>query len=168
MDKKDMVLHEKFQLLEMMLFRYGQQHFGTLGNPMRGQGRILRILKLKNAISQKELSYLLAMRNQSLSEIIAKLEKNGCITKTPSEEDRRTGIIRITDKGMAAAEAMEGRYAQAPDMFACLREEEQKTFGEYLDRIITVLETQLGTTDNRNGDFGPTAGDLVQDSGDTG
>lgn len=148
MDKKDMLLHEKFRLLEMMLFRYRQQHFGTFGNPMRGQGRILGILKLKNEISQKDLGYLLDIRNQSLSEIIAKLEKNGFITKTPSEEDRRTAIIRITDKGMAAAEEMDGRHSQLHDIFACLKEEEQKVFGEYLDRIITDLKTQLSITDH--------------------
>ena len=57
------------------------------------------MLKLKPEISQKELSDLLDMRPQSLGELLGKLERNGYITRTPSERDQRVLIIRLTDAG---------------------------------------------------------------------
>ena len=57
--------------VEWLLHRYHQQnhrHFGPMGDPRRGQGRVLAILKLQPEISQKDLSYLLDMRAQSLGD----------------------------------------------------------------------------------------------------
>ena len=85
-------LFKKLFHMEMLMHRYHAcsfRSFGPFGNPLRGQGRILSVLKLKPQITQKELSYLLDMRQQSLSELLAKLEGKGLITRQPSEEDRR-------------------------------------------------------------------------------
>ena len=135
-------LMEKFFRLEMLLHR-GQianlRAYGPFGNPIRGQGRGLTILKMQPTISQKQLSYLLDMRQQSLSELLAKLEKNGLIERTPSEEDRRAVIIKLTDEGREAAE---GADASAPDPdkpFDCLSAEEQALFSALLDKLLEAL-----------------------------
>lgn len=132
--------------VEWLLHRYHQQnhmHFGPMGDPRRGQGRVLGILKMKPEISQKDLSFLLDMRPQSLGELLSKLEKNGYITREQSESDRRVMNIKLTKEGIAATESTEQEFS-FDKLFECLSEEEQQTMSGFLDRIIKTLETQLG------------------------
>lgn len=148
MDESKKDLMELFLQLEALLHRYQGYHFrqfGPLGNPLRGQGRILAMLKRQPEISQKELGYLLDMRNQSLGELLAKLERNGYITRTPSEEDRRTMNIKLTPEGAEAAENIDPTRIDIHKVFTCLNEEEQNNLSLYLERLITELENQLHT-----------------------
>jgi DNA-binding MarR family transcriptional regulator len=136
-------LIEQFTRIEWLFHRYHQQNHtqhGPMGDPRRGQGRVLAILKMKPEISQKELSYLLDMRPQSLGELLSKLEKNGYIKRTPSETDRRVMNIELTQEGTEATE----QEFSFDKLFECLEEEEQKNLSNYLSRIIQVLESELG------------------------
>lgn len=145
MNQKDTDLIEQFMRLTWLFHRYHQQnhtHYGPMGDPRRGQGRVLAILKMKPEISQKDLSYLLDMRPQSLGEFLSKLEKNGYITRTPSETDRRVMNIKLTKEGDEATGSTEQEFS-FDKLFECLSVEEQKNLSGYLDRIIGTLETQL-------------------------
>lgn len=143
--------HEQASLFELFtriewiarrhqLHRY-MQH-GPMADPHRGQGRVLTLLKMKPEISQKDLSYLLDMRPQSLGELLTKLEKGGYITRTPSESDRRVMIIKLTEQGKTAAEDVEPVGGQDA-MFDCLSEQEQKNMADYLTRILQSMEEQM-------------------------
>ncbi len=143
MEEKNFDLIEQFTRIEWLLHRYHLQNHtqhGPMGDPRKGQGRVLAILKLKPEISQKDLSYLLDMRPQSLGELLSKLEKNGFITRTPSETDRRVMNIKLTKEG---SEATEQEFS-FEKLFECLNEEEQNNLGGYLSRIIETIEAQLG------------------------
>jgi DNA-binding MarR family transcriptional regulator len=134
-----------FARLEWLLHRHYHQHrmsYGPMGNPHRGQGRVLSLLKMQPEITQKELTYLLDMRPQSLGELLAKMEQNGYITRTTSEKDRRIIDIKLTEAGAEAA----NQGDQQPDfkeMFDCLSKEAQYTLREYLSRIIDSLEQSM-------------------------
>ncbi|MDR0508267.1 MAG: MarR family transcriptional regulator [Candidatus Methanoplasma sp.] len=110
----------------------------------RGQGRVLSLLKLQPEIGQKELGYLLDMSKQALAGLLGKLEKNGYITRTESEKDRRSYIIKLTEKGR---NVLEDRETEDDDLFECLNEEEQRNLSNYIDRIIAVLEEKVGVDD---------------------
>lgn len=141
-----MDLVEKLFRLEMLFHRYQAHSFrahGALGSPLRGQGRVLSILKLQPVISQKELSYLLNMRQQSLSELLAKLKKSGYITRKPSPEDKRATVISLTQAGREAAENVDRQEVDIQRILDCLSEEEQAQLGEYLDRLANTLEQAL-------------------------
>lgn len=162
MQDKNFDLLEQLTRVEWLLHIYHQQnhrHFGPMGDPRKGQGRILSILKMQPEISQKELSYLLEMRPQSLGELLTKLEKKGYISRTPSKEDRRVLIIRLTKEGQEATQAQEsGDEAFSFDqVFECLEEEEQKNLSDYLGKIIHVLEEQVDLEEPQRG-FGPRMG----------
>ncbi len=136
-------LFELLARVEWLLRRYHMMNHrvhGPMGDPHRGQGRILALLKLQPEISQRELGFLLDMRPQSLGELLMKLERSGYITRTQAEDDRRAMTIRLTDEGRQAAE----QKVEAADLFACLNDEEQRTLGDYLRRIVATLEQQLG------------------------
>lgn len=139
-------LQEKFSRLQWLLQRNHLRNHATkgpMGNPTRGQGRVIAMLKIQPDISSKDLSYLLGIRQQSLNELLAKLEKNGYITRTPSEEDKRVMIIHLTEKGKEAKIEEE----QKDNIFSSLNEEEQATLSGYLDRIIGALEEKVGESE---------------------
>jgi len=131
-------LFEKMMYLQWLLHRRHLQSrsgHGPFADPTRGQGRVLAILKLQPEISTRDLSYLLDIRQQSLSELLSKLEKSGYITRTPMESDKRVMMITLTDKGKAVPQ----ERPDFSDLFDCLTPEEQDTFGGYLDRIIQTF-----------------------------
>lgn len=143
MGAKSTELNEQLTRLVWLFHRYYHQnhmHHGPMGDPQRGQGRILAILKMQPEISQKDLSYLLDMRPQSLGEFLSKLEKNGYITRTPSETDRRVMNIKLTKEGSEITE-QEFSYDK---IFDCLGEEEQVNLSDYFNRIIETFITELG------------------------
>lgn len=142
----DSDLFHHFVRLEWLLHRYHQQnhrHHGPMGDPHRGQGRVLALLKLKPKISQKELSDILDIRSQSLGELLAKLERSGYITRTPSPTDRRVVDVSLTDSGREASGQTE-QQLDTEALFGCLSEEEKTALSDYLSRIISALAQQLG------------------------
>jgi DNA-binding MarR family transcriptional regulator len=135
-------LLEQFTQIQWLLVRHHHNHhhhhhmdFGLMGNPYRGQGRVLKLLKMQPEITQKELSDLLDMRPQSLGDLLKKLEQKGYVTRTPSENDKRAMIIRLTEKG-ANEEIGDEEQLGFNSLFQCLSEEEQVQLSEYLKRII--------------------------------
>lgn len=142
-----MNLYTKLTKLQWLLQRghmQNQAEHGPMGDSSRGQGRVLAMLKLQPEITTKDLSYLLGIRQQSLNELLNKLEKGGYVARVPSESDRRVMIVTLTDKGKSE----EPPKADFSNIFGCLTEEEQATFSEYLDRMIAALEQQLGVEEN--------------------
>ncbi|GLC31197.1 MarR family winged helix-turn-helix transcriptional regulator [Clostridium omnivorum] len=159
MQEKKFDLIMQLTRVEWLLHKYHQQNhmnYGPMGDPRKGQGRILRILKLKPEISQKDLSYLLEMRPQSLGELLSKLEKKGYIIRTPSETDRRVMNIKLTKEGDEATESSEQEFS-FDNVFECLNDEEQQNLSDYLDRIINTLESQVDDEQWKSG-FDPRFG----------
>lgn len=147
MSTADTNLFDEFNRVQKLLSKYQLWHyrkFGPSGDPHRGQGRVLAILKLQPEIGQKELSYLLDMRNQSLGELLAKLEKSGAITREPSEDDRRSMTVRLTEYGAKLA----GPNGRKPDdigrVFDCLTEEDRTKLHEILETLSAELGSLLG------------------------
>ncbi|MDR0294411.1 MAG: MarR family transcriptional regulator [Oscillospiraceae bacterium] len=137
-------LYEKLARLQWLLHRQhirGWARGGPMADTTRGQGRILAILKMKDGISTKDLSYLLGVRVSSLNELLAKLEKSSYITREPSERDKRVMLVRLTEKGRSEESP---DTPEAGDIFACLSGDERRAFGEFLDRIIGALTAGSG------------------------
>lgn len=143
-------LYEKLTKLQWLMQRkHLKTHaaVGPMADTSRGQGRILAFLRMKDGISTKDLSYMLDIRVSSLNELLAKLEKAEYITRKPSETDKRIMLIYLTQKGLEE----EGQEIDSGNnIFSRLSLEEQVAFGEYLVRIITALEEELGTEVERD------------------
>ncbi|MDA8427117.1 MAG: winged helix DNA-binding protein [Treponema sp.] len=143
--QKTELLEQLIRLERLLHFRHLRAHRerGPMGDPHRGQGRILALLKLKPEMSQQELSTILDIRSQSLGELLAKLERQGYLHRSPSEADRRAMVIRLTEEGAAAAETAT-ESSEADGLFGCLSEEERVALGGYLERLIASWEEELG------------------------
>ena len=148
-------LLEEFNGVSKLLSKYQLWHyrrFGPSGDPHRGQGRVLSILKLQPEMSQKDLGYLLDMRNQSLGELLGKLEKTGAITREPSEEDRRSMNIKLTEYGAKLAGQIGGKPDNIGKIFDCLNAEEQENLHGILAHLSSELETLLGPDEASDSD----------------
>lgn len=151
MDDMNSTLMEQFMQMHGLLVRqlhYAHMARGPMGTPFSGQGRVLKFLKLKPEFTQKELAELLGVRSQSLGELLAKLEKSGYVTRSPSETDRRVILVRLTEQGLRATE--EGGQ-EGGDVFSCLSDEEQAQLSGLLDRVIVSLEERAGTMRGERG-----------------
>ena len=108
-----------------------------------GQARILSALLESGTITQRELQDILEVRSGSLSEILNKVEANGFIERSQSENDWRQMEVRLTESGMERASRLEGeREDAAAGLFACLNDEEKKTLSELLDKLLDGWEGQ--------------------------
>lgn len=141
-------LSQEFRDVYWLMHRYHQSESwkedGAL-DPHQGQGRILLLLQKAKELSQRDLCSILDVRSQSVGEMLKKLEKNGYITRTPSEEDRRVMILHLTEKGAAARVA----EVSFEGIFECLKEEEQETLLVYLEKIRKTLAGKMGTGSER-------------------
>ena len=147
MDGKRKQLAMQFIHLYDLSMRYQmRKHVNKGVNPYKGQGRVLAILKMQPEIVQKQLGYLLDISKQALAELLNKLEKKGYITRTRSEEDRRSFVIKLTDAGREAMseENDESDEDHIDEFFDCLDDEEQENLIDYMERIINAIEEKMG------------------------
>jgi DNA-binding MarR family transcriptional regulator len=143
--EESMRLTRKFMQVGWLVNRFLQQkrsEMGPMGDPHRGQGRILALLKLQPGISQSELAYLLGMRPQSAGELLAKLERAGLIERTQSESDKRVLHVKLTLEGEKAAE----QRVKGKGPFSVLDADEKETLGALLQKVADGLAAQLGET----------------------
>ena len=149
MDEKEMELYEKLSRLQWLIQRSRlKDHVknGPVGDPTRGQGRVLAMLRIQPEISSKDLAYLLGIRQQSLNELLNKLEKKGYVTRVPSETDRRVMLVRLTEQGKQAQD--QNSETDDAGIFDCLSPGEQDQFNAYLDRMIAAFEEKCGDSMN--------------------
>lgn len=89
---------EMHHLMHEYHMAWYRKNFGGI-DPKHGQGRILTALSHMDAVSQKELGFIMDMRPQSLGELLQKLESNGYISRRRAPTDKRSLIIELTEKG---------------------------------------------------------------------
>lgn len=140
---ENMQLYEKLVTLQHLLMRqrFVRKGSGPIADPLRGQGRILALLKIKDGVSTKDMTSVLGIRTSSLNELLSKLEAKDYIMREQSEDDGRVMMVKLTDKGRAVEQP--SGAAGTADMFDCLDEDEKKTFGEYLDRVIAHVGAEI-------------------------
>jgi len=142
LNKTQQELYEKLGELQWMMdrqHRMRQMRYGAGGDPARGQGRVLTMLHMQDNISSKDLAYVMGIRPQSLNELLGKLEGKGLIERSPSEEDKRVVMVRLTEEGKKADYSGENQG----EIFDCLNEQEQTQLAEYLDRILSSMEEKM-------------------------
>ncbi len=107
------------------------------------QKRVLTQLMETDSVTQCELTEMLDIKPGSVSEVLAKLEKSGLITRTENEKDRRTTDIRLTEKGrIRAQEAVAQRTKRQEEMFSCLTDTQKKDLLRLLRKMNADWETR--------------------------
>ena len=149
MNEREPELSEVFMETHHLFHRYHMiWHSKNLGDfdPRRGQGRILTALKKMSGVNQRELAFILDIRPQSLGELLQKLEQNGYITRRIDENDKRSLIVELTEKGRN----LKFQRPNYENIFNCLNEAEQNNMKHYLQLISSRLEELIDNEDNNN------------------
>jgi DNA-binding MarR family transcriptional regulator len=90
------------------------------------------------------LAERLGMSRAGVSKTLAKLEKRGFITRTPSPADRRAALVTITPAGAKAVDALFPRQLAAEvELLAGLGEDREWVLGA-LGRLVEAMETRVG------------------------
>ncbi|MFR4188501.1 MAG: MarR family winged helix-turn-helix transcriptional regulator, partial [Corynebacterium variabile] len=124
---------------------------GFRGEIRSGQGRVLGILALQSPLPQKNLAYMLGVRPQSLSELIAKLETAGLVTRERDENDRRSFLIELTETGREAASEIDASTGEDP--FDVLTDEERETWCTRTTKVTDALEEKYPEIGERARNF---------------
>ena len=101
--------------------------FGAEGKG--GQERVIRTLARHGAMTQRELTEKLGIQPGSASEIIGKAERAGLLTRSESEQDRRTVDVALTEEGRQLA----GKESLPP--LQCFTEEEKHQLLSMLEKL---------------------------------
>ena len=120
---------------------------GPLADTTRGRGRVLAVLQMHSPIPTRELAYLLDIRQQSLNELLQKLQADGLVERRPSPTDRRVMLVHLTEAGRGAKLGDE-----AADYLSSLTDEEVASLTALLDKVIAALEEQVGADDDGDPD----------------
>lgn len=112
------------------------------------QKRILIVLDdMGGSITQQSLTRRLGIQPGSASEVIAKLESSGLITRAPNETDRRTADIKLTQAGKEmAAQARAQRVRRHQQMFSCLSDGEKEELLSLLEKVNRDWEERYQNT----------------------
>ncbi|QOY60033.1 MarR family winged helix-turn-helix transcriptional regulator [Thermophilibacter immobilis] len=102
---------------------------------------LLVLLKSGSEMTQRELQERSYITSASLSEVVSKLEAEGLISRTRSESDRRTLMLRLTDEGgRQAREELRSRGDFEGHAFSCLSSAEVEQLAETLDLLAAHWE----------------------------
>lgn len=102
-----------------------------------GKGRMMRLLADEGEMIQSQLAARLEIRPQSLSELLAKAENDGLVTRRQSEEDKRQTIVSLTDVGRErVTEFRSAHKKHAEEFLSPLSEEEKETLSAILSKMI--------------------------------
>ena len=71
-----------------------------VGGRPSAQNRILLMLNESDGISQRDMTTLLQLRPQSVSETLSKLECSGLVERRQSSRDKRVFNIFLTEQGI--------------------------------------------------------------------
>lgn len=111
-----------------------------------GQFPALVALWAKEGRTQKELVELLDIEQATLANTLARMERDGLISRRASEEDGRVQQIFLTDRARALEEqAIGSALAQNAEALAGFSDEEKARFLDYMRRAIAAMQaTEAG------------------------
>jgi len=105
-------------------------------------GRLLGRVAGNADISSRELCEMMDLRPSSLSEMLARAEAEGLITRRADEEDRRVVRVTLSPKGQDLVDEMDrARTEDARKKAACLTEEERELFCVLCEKLSGHIES---------------------------
>ncbi|MBN1806427.1 MAG: MarR family transcriptional regulator [Sedimentisphaerales bacterium] len=104
------------------------------------QFNLMMLLKYQSdqeeGLSQAQLSNMMLVNRANITTLIDRMEKTGLVVRTHAPSDRRTNIVKLTDRGRRLLGEIEPLYTkEVKRVMAVLKQDEQKTVIEMLEKI---------------------------------
>ena len=97
MDTRD----EAKKYLDELRLYWAKSFFGMLEKSLKGTGFVLAYLEsAQGEVCAGDVARELHVSTARIAALQKAMEKNGLITRSPSQEDARKTVIRITEKGV--------------------------------------------------------------------
>lgn len=94
------------------------------------------LYRRREGVTMSELSRMLLVSNGNATAVVDRLETDGQVRRVPSETDRRTVFVHLTEAGVLAFEAQAaGHEAEVDRLFAGLSAEDIERLTEILKRM---------------------------------
>lgn len=116
------------------------------GNPS-AQIRILMMLTESDGISQRDMTTLLQLRPQSVSETLSKLENSGMVERRQNPNDKRISNVFLLPEGKKKAEEICCQMPDAAAMFLSPLSEEEK------EQMLMMMNKLIGAADDEAEDY---------------
>ncbi len=124
-----------------------ERRIGDLGIHHSQHHMLMHLARKDQIPSQKELAAHMGISPAAVATTLKKLEKEGYITRSATDEDNRRNEIRITELGLSkVAESREIFETVDRAMFEGMTEEELRTLSGLIHRIDRNLDA-LGVPD---------------------
>jgi DNA-binding MarR family transcriptional regulator len=127
------------QTITAASMREGINHrFGELS---ASQMNMILMIRVRETVSVTQLASLLSVSPPSVSTMVDRLVERGLLTRTPSSEDRRKVVIRVSPEAIEEISRVEEEVLDAfVKLVEALGAETTRMWCEVLDRIKDVLE----------------------------
>lgn len=136
---------------EQLLIVKFHKFYNSLPRGRDSQGRILKILSTHEGISQRTLQEIVGIKPGSLSEVLIKLEKMGCIERRQDRHDKRRQNVYITDAGRKVFEEIHREHEEeSSHIFDALTDREKAQMLKMLNKL--VPEDDRKHEDHRSND----------------
>ena len=116
----------------------GDSRFGELSAP---QMNLIMMIRVRETVSVTRLASLLNVSPPSASTMVDRLVERGLLTRTPSSEDRRKVVIRVSPEAIKEISRVEEKVLAAfVDLVQAVGPETTQKWCDVLERIKDVLE----------------------------
>ena len=104
------------------------------------QFNLMMLLKYQSnhdeGLSQARLSSMMLVNRANITSLIDRMEKVDLVIRTPAPADRRSNIVKLTERGRTLLAKIEPLYTkEVKRIMAALKQGEQKNVIEMLERI---------------------------------
>ncbi len=94
------------------------------------------LYRRRDGVTMSELSRMLLVSNGNATAVVDRLEKDGLVRRTQSDQDRRTVFVALTPEGLAQFEGLAADHERAVDrLFGGLSEADLDSLTEILKRM---------------------------------
>jgi len=111
------------------------------------QFNLMMLLKYQSGpeegLSQAQLSNMMLVNRANITSIIDRMEKAGLVVRTPAPSDRRSHIIKLTNRGRELLDRIEPLYTkEVKRIMAVLKQAQQKTLIAMLEKVRANISEQ--------------------------
>lgn len=134
MTARESRLFFKLQMAAHLLQKIADQEIGTVSSLSTSQAAVLSILANKEGSNQKHIAQQLRQNESGITAMIARLERQGFVSKERSQTDGRAWELAITKSGQKELNATKEPFSRVNTLL-----EEMLTTGE-LAMLAEILE----------------------------
>ncbi len=137
------------QQLAQLVGEFGRAYTRWLMSQTSGVGtspsraRLLMGLQCQGECKMSQIGVWLGVTPRNITKLVDGLEGEGLVTRIAHPIDRRSTLLRITDKGrLVCKESALANHAAAANLYEQLSASDRKDFGRILKKLLAALEKQ--------------------------